>query len=138
MSYTMDVLCDTSFLMVLVSVPVKRLEKVEGELGKLFFLVPDIVVGELKRIETRTGPKRSRIAKTAMEISASKFRIVELPEYKQVDEAILEYTKTSKCVVATLDKNLKNKLLNANTPVITLSNNRLIVVYPREQYFKYY
>ncbi|HKI08828.1 MAG TPA: hypothetical protein VKA09_10565 [Nitrososphaeraceae archaeon] len=128
----MEVLCDTSFLMALVSVPVKRLEKVEGELGKLFFLVPDIVVGELKRLETRTGPKRSRIAKTAMEISTSKFRIVELPEYKQVDEAILEYTKTSKCVVATLDKNLKNKLLNANTPVITLSNNRLIVVYPRE------
>jgi len=128
----MEVLCDTSFLMALVSVPVKRLEKVEGELGKLFFLVPDIVVGELKRLETRTGPKRSRIAKTAMEISTSKFRIVELPEYKQVDEGILEYTKTSKCVVATLDKNLKNKLLNANTPVITLSNNRLIVVYPRE------
>jgi len=128
----MEVLCDTSFLMALVSVPVKRLEKVEGELGKLFFLVPDIVVGELKRLETRTGPKRSRIAKTAMEISTSKFRIVELPEYKQVDEAILEFTKTSKCVVATLDKNLKNKLLNANTPVITLSNNRLIVVYPRE------
>jgi len=128
----MEVLCDTSFLMALVSVPVKRLEKVEGELGKLFFLVPNIVVGELKRLETRTGPKRSRIAKTAMEISTSKFRIVELPEYKQVDEAILEYTKTSKCVVATLDKNLKNKLLNANTPVITLSNNRLIVVYPRE------
>ena len=128
----MDVLCDTSFLMALVSEPVKRLEKVEGELGRLFFLVPDIVVGELKRLETRTGPKRSRIAKTAMEISTSKFRIVELPEYKQVDEAILEYTKTSKCVVATLDKNLKNKLLNANTPVITLSKNRLIVVYPRE------
>jgi uncharacterized protein len=128
----MDVLCDTSFLMALVSEPVKRLEKVEGELGRVFFLVPDIVVGELKRLEARTGPKRSRIAKTAMEISTSKFRIVELPEYKQVDEAILEYTKTSKCVVATLDKNLKNKLLNANTPVITLSNNRLIVVYPRE------
>ena len=128
----MDVLCDTSFLMALVSVPVKRLEKVEMELGKLFFLVPDIVVGELKRLETRTGPKRSRIAKTAVEISTSKFRIVELPEYKQVDEAILEYTKISKCVVATLDKNLKNKLLDANTPVITLSNNRLIVVYPRE------
>ncbi len=128
----MDVLCDTSFLMALVSVPAKRLEKVEMELGKLFFLVPDIVVGELKRLETKTGPKRSRIAKTAIEISTSKFRIVELPEYKQVDEAILEYTKNSRCVVATLDKNLKNKLLNANTPVITLSNNRLIVVYPRE------
>lgn len=128
----MDVLCDTSFLMALVSVPVKRLEKVEVELGKLFFLVPDIVIDELKRLETRTGPKRSRIAKTAMEISTSNFRMIELPEHKQVDEAILEYTKTSKCVVATLDNNLKNKILNANTPVITLSSNRLIVVYPRE------
>src|SRR5215203_7050789 len=111
MSCTMEVLCDTSFLMALVSVPVKRLEKVEGELGKLFFLVPNIVVGELKRLETRTGPKRSRIAKTAMEISTSKFRIVELPEYKQVDEAILEYTKTSKCVVATRSEEHTSELL---------------------------
>jgi rRNA-processing protein FCF1 len=126
------VLCDTSFLMALVSAPVKRLEKVEAELGGFIFLVPSIVVAELERLEKRTGPKRSHIAKTAREISTSKFRLIELSKDEHVDEAILEYAKVSKCVVATLDRSLRDKLLSANTPVITLSNNRLIIAYPRK------
>jgi rRNA-processing protein FCF1 len=135
----MNVLCDTSFLMVLVSSPVKRMEKIECEVGRLSFLIPDIVIEELKKLEVRTGPKRSQIAKTAIEISYSKFRIVELLKYRQVDDAILEFAKASKCAVATLDKNLKNKLRKHNILVISLSNNRLILDYPpKEQSFKYY
>jgi rRNA-processing protein FCF1 len=128
----MDVLCDTSFLMALVSAPVKRLEKVEAELGGVIFLVPSIVVAELEKLEKRTGPKRSHIAKMAREISTSKFGLIEISKAGHVDEAILEYAKVSKCVVATLDRSLRDKLLNANTPVISLSNNRLIIVYPRK------
>jgi rRNA-processing protein FCF1 len=128
----MDVLCDTSFLMALVSAPVKRLEKVEAELGGVIFLVPSIVVAELEKLEKRTGPKRSHIAKMAREISTSKFEFIELSKAGHVDEAILEYAKVSKCVVATLDRSLRDKLLNANTPVISLSNNRLIIAYPRK------
>jgi uncharacterized protein len=125
--------------MVLVSTPVKRMEKIESEIGRLSFLIPDIVIEELKRLEGRSGSKRSQIAKTAIEISHSKFRIVELPKYRQVDDAILEFAKTSKCAVATLDKNLKNKLRKHNILVISLSNNRLIIDYPpKEQSFKYY
>jgi rRNA-processing protein FCF1 len=127
----MDVLCDTSFLMALVSAPVKRLEKVEAEVGGFVFLVPSIVVDELERLEKRTGPKRSHIARMAREISTSKFRLIDLSN-GHVDEAILEYAKVSKCVVATLDRNLRNKLLNTNIPVISLSNNRLIIAYPRK------
>ena len=126
----MDVLCDTSFLMALVSAPVKRLEKVEAELGGVIFLVPSIVVAELEKLEKRTGPKRSHIAKMAREISTSNFGLIELSKAGHADEAILEYAKVSKCVVATLDRSLRDKLLNANTPVISLSNNRLIIVYP--------
>jgi rRNA-processing protein FCF1 len=128
----MDVLCDTSFLMALVAAPVKRLEKVEAEVGGFVFLVPSIVVDELERLEKRTGPKRSHIARMAREISTSKFRLIDLSKGRHVDEAILEYAKVSKCVVATLDRNLRNKLLDTNIPVISLSNNRLIIAYPRK------
>lgn len=133
----MNVLCDTSFLMVLVSRPISQFEKVEMQLGKLNFLIPDVVIEELKNLEMRTSPKRSLVARTAIEISNSKFRIIELPAYRQVDDAIIEYAKATKCAVATLDKNLKNKLQTFNTLVITLSSNRLVIVYPREQSFKY-
>jgi rRNA-processing protein FCF1 len=131
----MNVLCDTSFLMVLVSKPISQFEKVEMQLGKLIFLIPDVVIEELKKLEMRTGPKRSLVAKTAIEISKSKFRIIELPTYRQVDDAIIEYAKVTKCAVATLDKNLKNKLQTFNILVITLSCDRLVIVYPQRAIF---
>ncbi|MGA6922203.1 MAG: PIN domain-containing protein [Nitrososphaeraceae archaeon] len=134
----MKVLCDTSFLMVLASTPLKRMAKIEMELGKLTFLVPNVVIGELKKLEARAGPKRSLIAKTSIEIANSKLRIVDLPNYGRVDESILEYAKTSNCAVATLDRNLKIALRRNNILVISLSNNRLIIEsLPEEQYFKY-
>ena len=124
----MNVLCDTSFLMVLVSTPLKRMAKIEMEVGKLTFLVPNVVIGELKRLEARAGPKRSLIARTAIEIANSKLRIVELPDWVgRVDEAILKFAKASDCAVATLDRNLKIALRRNNILVISLSNNRLII-----------
>jgi uncharacterized protein len=124
----MNVLCDTSFLMVLVSTPLKRMTKIEMEVGKLTFLVPNVVIGELKRLEARAGPKRSLIARTAIEIANSKLRIVELPDWVgRVDEAILKFAKASDCAVATLDRNLKIALRRNNILVISLSNNRLII-----------
>jgi rRNA-processing protein FCF1 len=124
----MNVLCDTSFLMVLVSTPLKRMAKIEMEVGKLTFLVPNVVIGELQRLETRAGPKRSLIARTAIEIANSKLRIVELPNWVgRVDEAILNFAKSSDCAVATLDRNLKIALRRNNILVISLSNNRLII-----------
>jgi uncharacterized protein len=124
----MNVLCDTSFLMVLVSTPLKRMTKIEMEVGKLTFLVPNVVIGELQRLETRAGPKRSLIARTAIEIANSKLRIVELPNWVgRVDEAILNFAKSSDCAVATLDRNLKIALRRNNILVISLSNNRLII-----------
>lgn len=124
----MNVLCDTSFLMVLVSTPLKRMTKIEMEVGKLTFLVPNVVIGELQRLETRAGPKRSLIARTAIEIANSKLRIVDLPDWVgRVDEAILKFAKASDCAVATLDRNLKIALRRNNILVISLSNNRLII-----------
>jgi uncharacterized protein len=114
--------------MVLVSTPLKRMTKIEMELGGLTLLVPNVVIGELQRLETRAGPKRSLIARTAIEIANSKLRIVDLPNCGgQVDEAILEFAKASNCAVATLDRNLKIALRRNNILIISLSNNKLIV-----------
>ena len=136
----MNVICDTSFLMVLVSVPLKRITKIEIELGRLNFLVPNVVIGELKTLETRAGPKRSLIARTAIEIANSKLRVVDIANYGgRADEAILEFAKTSGYAVATLDRNLKIALRRNNILIVSLSNNRLIVEsLPEERYFKYH
>jgi rRNA-processing protein FCF1 len=126
----MDVICDTSFLMVLVSAPIKCIDKVEKEIGKLNYLVPDIVIEELKHLERTSGPKKSLIAKTAIDISSSNSKIVQVENCRHVDDAIINYAMSHNCAAATIDRNLKKRLLVNNILVMTLSNNILRVVAP--------
>jgi len=126
-----DVLCDTSFLMVLVSKPIKQLIKIEGQLGRLDFLVPDIVVAELERLKEKAGPKRSTLAKTAIELARTKFKQVTVQKAHHVDDSVLEYAMAKKCAVATIDTNLRRRLIANNVLVLTLSKDRLIVANPK-------
>lgn len=113
--------------MVLVSEPTRQLDIMESDLGKLCFIVPDVVLDELRRIQVMAGPKRSMIARTAIKIARSKFKLVKLTRSQSVDDAIFDYAKANKCAAATLDKNLKKKLIEIEILVFTLSKNRIMV-----------
>ena len=127
----MDILCDTSFLMVLVSKPIKQVARVESLLGRLDFLVPDIVRSELERLVEKAGPKRSTLAKTALELAKSKFKTVAVGKARHVDDSIIEYAVAHKCAVATIDTNLRRRLIATEVLVLTLSRDRLIVANPK-------
>ena len=127
----MDIICDTSFLMVLVSKPIKRIEKIQAYFGKLDFLIPDVVVSELEYLERKTGPKRATIAKTAIEIAYSKFRIIKVIKSEHVDESIIEYAVSHKCAAATIDRDLRRRLMLNGVLVLTLSKNRLVIPNPK-------
>jgi rRNA-processing protein FCF1 len=127
----MEILCDTSFLMVLVSKPIKQVPKVESQLGRLDFLVPDIVQEELVRLAEKAGPKRSTLAKTALELAKAKFRTVGVAKARHVDDSIIEYAVKHKCAVATIDTNLRRRLIANEVLVLTLSRDRLIVANPK-------
>lgn len=124
----MEIICDTSFLIALVSSPIKCLDKIENELGKLRFIVPTFVLDELESIERKSGPKKSMIAKTAICISKLKFEIKDIGKSKNVDNKILNYvTKNRRLAVATLDGKLLNSLKTADVTTITLSKNKMII-----------
>jgi rRNA-processing protein FCF1 len=124
----MEIICDTSFLIALVSSPIKCLDKIENELGKLRFIVPTIVLDELESIERKSGPKKSMIAKTAICISKLKFEIKDIGKSKNVDNKILNYViKNRRLAVATLDSKLLNSLKMADVTTITLSKNKMII-----------
>ncbi len=126
----MQVVCDTSFLMVAVSKPIKQIEKIERDLGRLDFLVPDVVIEELERLANKAGPKRSNLAKTALEISKARFKVVKTPKAAHVDDSIIEYATANKCAAATIDTNLRRRLISNNVLVLTLRNDKLIVANP--------
>lgn len=124
----MEIICDTSFLIVLVSNPIKCLDKVESEIGKLKFIVPTFVLDELDLIEKKSGPKKSMIANTAIRISNLKFEIKDIGKSKNVDKDILNYvTRNKRFGVATLDGKLLNRLKMAEVTTITLSKNKMII-----------
>jgi len=124
----MDVICDTSFLIALVSNPIKCLDKVESEIGKLRFKVPSFVLDELNSVERKSGPKKSMIANTAIRISKLKFEIMDIGKSKNVDIDILNYvTRNREFAVATLDGILLNRLRTADVTTITLSKNKMII-----------
>lgn len=52
------VICDTSFLMILTSKKIKNISSLETEIGDLELVVPDLVVGELKRLSKTNGKKK--------------------------------------------------------------------------------
>lgn len=117
--------------MVLVSKPLKRVAKIESALGRLDFLVPDIVEAELERLAQNAGPKRSRLAKTALEIAKSKFAKVHVPAARHADDSIIEYAMTQKCAVATIDINLRRRLIANKVLVISLSKDNIIIANPK-------
>jgi rRNA-processing protein FCF1 len=123
----MDILCDTSFLIVLVSAPIKQNHIVESHFGKLNFLVPDIVIDELKHLEKWAGQKRSKLSSTAIKISYSKFNIVKIFKSENVDKSLIEYAVSHGCAIATIDRGLRMQCITNNIPVITFSRNKLTV-----------
>jgi rRNA-processing protein FCF1 len=127
----MKVLCDTSFLIVLVSKPIKRLAKIESQLGRLDFLAPDIVQRELERLSQNAGPKRSRLAKTALELVRAKFNTVSIAPAKHVDDSIIEYAMAQRCAVATIDTNLRRRLIANQVLVLSLRKDNLIIANPK-------
>jgi len=117
--------------MVLDSKPLKRVAKIESQLGKLDFLVPDIVEEELERLSEKAGPKRSRLAKTALEFARAKFPKVGVQRAMHVDDSIIDYAITRKCAVATIDTNLRRRLISNQVLVLSLSNDNLIIANPK-------
>ena len=117
--------------MVLVSKPIKRVAKIESQLGRLDFLVPDIVEGELERLAQNAGPKRSRLAKTALELAKAKFKTIAVAPAKHVDDSIIEYAMAQKCAVATIDTNLRRRLIANQVLVLSLSEDNFIVANPK-------
>jgi rRNA-processing protein FCF1 len=83
------------------------LDRIESHLGKLNILVPTIVIDELKILQQKAGPKRSMIAKTAIEISQTKFKVIEIVKSRHVDDAIIEYAIKHDCAAATIDSDLR-------------------------------
>jgi rRNA-processing protein FCF1 len=125
----MNILCDTSFLMVLVTKPIKQLDSIVIEYGKINFLIPDVVIEELKKLVHNPSYKSSLSAKTVLEIT-KKFEIINTKKLNYTDDSIIDYAINYKCAVATMDKNLIQRLISSKVMVFSLRSNKLLIMNP--------
>lgn len=120
-----SILCDTSFLIVLASRPVKNLNVLESSIGKIDFVVPTVVIDELKHLVRIGSVKRANSARLALEL-AKNFKTIAI-DGRSADGAIVDYTSKRRCYVATVDIDLKNKLKRNGISVITLVQDRIML-----------
>ena len=125
----MNILCDTSFLMVLVTKPIKLVDKLVMQYGKINFLIPEVVIEELKNLVNNPSYKSSQSAKTVLKLT-KKFEIINTKRLHYTDDSILDYAINYKCGVATMDKNLIQRLISSKVTVFSLRNNKLLSVNP--------
>ena len=118
-----EVVCDTSFLIHIATKRIKNISNLETEIGSIQFVVPDIVIQELKKL-SKNDKKKQHI------ISTLEF-IKNLKEIKisgtYVDESIISYTKKYGGIIATMDTNLKHRIKEFGGSVISISNDKIVL-----------
>ena len=141
----MEVISDTSFLMVLCYDPVKNLDALESRFGKLVWLIHPETVNELAQLEKTAGIKRSKIASLSLkiindQIKKGDFKYLDNNELSKleiaqvnstVDSILLNISAEKRLPLATIDKNLIKRALKKGVDVFTLRSNRIIFVHSK-------
>jgi rRNA-processing protein FCF1 len=121
------VVLDTNFLTVPAQFGVDIFSETERVLERnIDFVVLESVVDELERNRARASKTESRMFKIALDL-VKRCRVIKLEEMNHdtpVDDMILKYALTSNGVIATNDRELKERALSQRTPVLFLRGKK--------------
>ena len=118
-----EVICDTSFLILLATKRIKNYFNLETEIGTIKFAVPEIVIKELHKL--KNDPKKKQNVLATLDFIKD-FKIISMVgEY--ADSAIINHVRKHGGIVGTLDKELKLKIKKTGGSIISLSNDRIIL-----------
>ena len=118
-----EVICDTSFLIHLSTHKIKNLDSINTEIGQIEFVVPSVVLNELKKLSKTQKKKQDAV--TALEFARS-LKTTEMSG-KFADQAIIERVRKRGGIIATIDNELKNKIKSLGGSVMSLSNDRIVL-----------
>ena len=118
-----DVICDTNFLIHLATRRIKNLDNLDVEIGKVTFVVPQVVKNELSELIKKPDKKRD-IQSTQNYIK--NFKIIPILG-SFADKELLDYVSKNRVIVATMDKELKKQIKNNGSSIMSFSNDRIIL-----------
>ncbi|MAY24216.1 MAG: twitching motility protein PilT [Thaumarchaeota archaeon] len=117
------VITDTSFLMLLVSNRIKNMNDLDVEIGQIEFVVPEIVVKELKHLSN--DESKGKVALQTLELIKS-FETNSISG-KTADDGILNFVKENGGIVATIDKELKTKIKDVGGSILSIHNDKIVL-----------
>ena len=118
-----DVICDTNFLIHLATRRIKNLDDLDVEIGKVTFVVPQVVKNELSEL-VKKPEKKQDIQSTQNYIK--NFKIIPISG-SFADKELLDYVSKNRVIVATMDKELKKQIKNNGSSIMSFSNDRIIL-----------
>ena len=117
------VISDTSFLIHLATHRIKNIDSIETEIGTLSFIVPKIVKKELEHL---TGdPDKKIISEQTLDFIKN-FKTNDI-DGSNADAAILDFIKENRSIVATMDKELKNKIKQSGSSILSIHNDKIVL-----------
>ena len=118
-----EVICDTSFLIHLATRKIKNIDSVNTEIGQIQFVVPSVVLNELKKLSKSQKKKQDAI--TTLEF-ARNLKTTQMSG-KFADQVIIERVRKRGGIIATVDNELKNKIKSLGGSVMSFSNDKIVL-----------
>ena len=118
-----EVICDTDFLIHLATKRIKNISEIDTEIGQIQFVVPEVVVYELNNLSHNPDKKQDALSTLEFIKKLKKISI----SGKVADDALVFHVKKHGGIIATLDKNLKNRIKNSSGSIISLSKEKIVL-----------
>ncbi len=118
-----NVISDTSFLIHLATHRIKNIDSIETDIGPLSFIVPQIVKKELEHLAGDLNKKM--ISEQTLDFIKN-FKINDI-DGTDADSAIIDYIKENRSIVATMDRELKNKIKQLGSSILSIHNDKIVL-----------
>jgi len=127
-----DVICDTSFLIHLATKQTRNIDSINIEIGQIEFVVPLVVLSELKDLTKRYDFKRSDNAKFKSKKAIKTLEFVRNLKTISIsgtyaDKEILEHVKKHGGIIGCMDKELKSRIKHLGGSIISFSNDKIVL-----------
>ncbi len=118
-----EVICDTNFLIHLATRRIKNIDNLDVELGKITFVIPQVVKNELS--ELAKNPKKTQDIQSTLNYIKNFKTIPILGTF--ADKELIDYVSNNKVIVATMDKELKKQIKNLGSSIMSFSNDKIVL-----------
>ena len=118
-----EVICDTNFLIHIATKRVKNIDNLDIEIGSISFVVPEVVITELNKLQ-KIPQKKQDISMTMNFIKNLKTIPI---SGNFADKELLDYSKKYRSIVGTMDKKLKKLIKQGGGSIISLSNDKIVL-----------